>query len=41
LWKDLKENNWTFDFIGTRSDNASYPSLSGAEFDTDHEGRSS
>ncbi len=39
MWKDLKENNWTFDFIGTRSDNASYPSLSGAEFDTDHEGR--
>ena len=25
LWKDLKENNWTFDFIGTQSDDASYP----------------
>lgn len=39
LWKDLKENNWTFDFIGTRSDEASYPSFNGKEFDIDHEGR--
>lgn len=39
LWKDLKENNWTFDFIGTRSDGAAYPSFNGEEFDIDHEGR--
>jgi len=39
LWKDLKQNGWTFDFIGTRSDDASYPTFNGAEFDTDHEGR--
>ena len=40
LWKDLKQNNWTFDFIGTQSDNASYSSFNGNEFDFDHEGRS-
>jgi len=39
LWKDLQENNWTFDFIGSQSDNASYPSFNSAEFDIDHEGR--
>ena len=39
LWKDLKENNWSFDLIGTKSDDASYPSLSGDDFDNDHEGR--
>ena len=39
LWKDLKANNWTFDFIGTQSDNASYPPFDGETFDTDHEGR--
>lgn len=39
LWKDLKENNWMFDFIGTQSDNASYSAFNGAEFDIDHEGR--
>ncbi|WP_340201628.1 hypothetical protein [Ascidiimonas sp. W6] len=39
LWKDLKENDWTFDFIGTQSDNASYPTLANSEFDIDHEGR--
>lgn len=39
LWKVLKENNWTFDFIGTQSDNASYPTLDSANFDADHEGR--
>lgn len=39
LWKDLKQNNWTFDFIGTQSDNASYSSFNGNEFDIDHEGR--
>ena len=39
LWKDLKENNWTFDFIGTQSDNASYPAFNNNNFDIDHEGR--
>lgn len=39
LWKDLKEGNWTFDFIGTRSDNASYPIFEGQSFDIVHEGR--
>lgn len=39
LWKDLKENNFTFDLIGTQSDNASYPSFNNEEFDNDHEGR--
>jgi len=40
LWKDLRENGCAFDFIGTQSDNASYPAFGGAEFDVDHEGRS-
>lgn len=40
LWKDLIEGDWTFDFLGTRSDNASYPSFLGKNFDVDHEGGS-
>lgn len=39
LWKDLIDGGWTFDFIGTQSDNASYLSYSGNNFDVDHEGR--
>lgn len=39
LWKDLIDGGWTFDFIGTQSDYASYPSYSGNDFDIDHEGR--
>ena len=39
LWKDLKENNWTFDFIGTQSDNSIYPAFNNDNFDLDHEGR--
>lgn len=39
LWKDLKEGEWTFDFIGTQSDEASYPIFEGESFDIDHEGR--
>ena len=39
LWKDLKENNWSFDFIGTQTDQASYPIFNDMNFDTDHEGR--
>lgn len=39
LWKDLKQNGWTFDFIGTQSDNSSYPAFNSENFDLDHEGR--
>ena len=39
LWKDLSENGWTFDYIGTQSDEADYPLYNGDEFDIDHEGR--
>ena len=39
LWKKLKENNFVFDFIGTQSDEAAYPSFNGENFDVDHEGR--
>ena len=40
LWKDLKENNWIFDFIGTQTDDSFYPTFSNMNFDIDHEGRS-
>lgn len=39
LWKDLKKNGWTFDFIGTQSDKSSYPAFNSENFDIDHEGR--
>lgn len=39
LWKDLKDGSWTFDFIGTQNDAASYPAYNGNSFDKDHEGR--
>ena len=39
LWKNLKENDWNFDFIGTQSDEASYPLFNSSNFDKDHEGR--
>lgn len=39
LWKNLKENNLSFDFIGTKTDNADYPLFNNEEFDKDHEGR--
>lgn len=39
LWKDLIDGEWTFDYIGTQSDNASYSSYNGNDFDNDHEGR--
>ena len=39
LWKDLKENNWMFDFIGTQTDESSYPTFNNMNFDVDHEGR--
>ena len=34
LWKDLTENNWAFDFIGTQSDNATYPTFNNNNFDS-------
>mgnify|MGYP006081734065 FL=1 len=40
LWRQLLENNWAFDFVGTQSDNSSYPTFNNQNFDTDHEGRS-
>jgi hypothetical protein len=39
LWKDLVENDLTFDFIGGETDYASYPGYNGLTFDPDHEGR--
>ena len=39
LWKSLKENNWIFDFIGTQTDESSYPTFNTMNFDVDHEGR--
>lgn len=39
LWKDLIDNNWSFDFIGTQSDDASYAPFDNNIFDIDHEGR--
>lgn len=39
LWKKLIDNNFTFDFIGTQSDDSKYPSFKGFNFDIDHEGR--
>ncbi len=39
LWKKLKQNNWTFDFIGTQCDNATYEAVNGGAFDINHEGR--
>ena len=39
LWKLLIDGNWNFDYVGTQSDNSEYPTYSGLNFDTDHEGR--
>ena len=39
LWKDLVDGGWTFDFIGTVDDDASYPTYNDLTFDEDHEGR--
>lgn len=39
LWKDLIDGGFTFDFVGTQEDNASYPNYQGKSFDKDHEGR--
>tara|TARA_B100000809_G_scaffold143163_1_gene140696 strand:- start:663 stop:1394 length:732 start_codon:yes stop_codon:yes gene_type:complete len=39
LWKDLTEHSWTFDYVGTQTDEASYPMFNNLDFDIDHEGR--
>jgi lysophospholipase L1-like esterase len=39
LWKQLIDGGWSFDFIGTRKDTASYEDYKGQVFDVDHEGR--
>lgn len=39
LWKNLIQNGWTFDFIGTQSDEGYYPDYNSYNFDVDHEGR--
>ena len=38
LWKNLVDNNYNFDFIGTQVDNGSYEDYDGQNFDVDHEG---
>ena len=38
LWRNMLDNGWTFDYIGTMTDPASYENYSGKEFDKDHEG---
>lgn len=40
LWKDLRENQWEFDFMGSQTDPASYPAIHNDSFDRDHEGHS-
>ncbi len=40
LWEDLIENNLDIDYIGTFTDNASYPTVNGNEFtEREHQGR--
>ena len=39
LWKDLIQNEWSFDFNGTQSDLGSYPDNNSYNFNMDHEGR--
>lgn len=39
LWKELNNNNIVFDFIGTQTDEFSYPQFNTMIFDPDHEGR--
>jgi len=38
LWKTLEGEGWSFDYIGTQSDDASYPMFNNLDFDIDHEG---
>ena len=38
LWRNLVDRNWSFDFVGSRTEEGEYPSYNGLDFDTDHEG---
>jgi levanase/fructan beta-fructosidase len=38
LWKNILDNGWSFDYIGTMTDPASYANYSGKVFDRHHEG---
>ena len=38
-WKELIENNYSIDFIGTQNDPGSYPVVENLNFDPDHQGR--
>ncbi|MEO1653195.1 MAG: GDSL-type esterase/lipase family protein [Bacteroidota bacterium] len=38
LWKNLLNANYTFDLVGNRFDDASYPDFNGQSFDRDHGG---
>jgi lysophospholipase L1-like esterase len=38
LWKNLVDNNYNFDFLGTINDNGSYDDYNGQSFDINHEG---
>ncbi len=38
LWKNFIDNGWSFDYIGTMTDPASYANYSGQVFDKHHEG---
>lgn len=38
LWKQLVDSNYSFDFIGSTIDDASYPSHANQSFDRDHSG---
>ncbi|MEM6397025.1 MAG: GDSL-type esterase/lipase family protein [Bacteroidota bacterium] len=39
LWKLLLDGGYEFDYIGTREDEANYPTYQDRTFDDDHEGR--
>lgn len=38
LWKNLIDDGWQFDFIGTQVDEGNYPAYAAMNFDIDHEG---
>ncbi|MEM8567570.1 MAG: G8 domain-containing protein, partial [Bacteroidota bacterium] len=38
LWKRMLDNSWTLDYIGTQTDEKTYPDYLGQAFDLDHAG---
>ena len=40
LWKRLLDSQWTFDFVGTQTDEFDYPRYLDKAFDSDHQGHS-